>query len=107
LLLAARRHHRQIVGSHVDADGDEDSDKAEPESPVVMRTPPIRGFAVMAMVTLSVGMGVFGVVHSHADLREKHPQLRKNVTMSDHFKVLSESEFPRLEPAWFPVAALG
>jgi len=63
---------------------------------------------MMAMVTLSVGMQVFRVVHSHADLRERHPWLwKKNVTMSDQFTALSESEFPGLEPPLFPGAALG
>ena len=68
-----RRHHRQVIGSDIDADGNEHRDKADPESPIMMRAPPVRSFAVMAMVTLAVGMRVFRVVHSHADLREKHP----------------------------------
>lgn len=73
LLLLSGWNHRQVVGSDVNSDGNEDGDKADPEPPIVMRAPPVRDFAVMAMVTLSVGMGVFSVVHSHADLREKRP----------------------------------
>jgi hypothetical protein len=106
LLLAARRHHRQVVGADVDTDSNEHSDKAEPESPVMMRAPPVRSLT-MAMMTLAVRMRVFGVVHGHADLREKYSYLRKNVTMSDPFTVLSESGFPRLEPAPFSGPSLG
>ena len=75
MLLTARRHHRQVIGSNVNTDSNEDSDEAEPESPIVMRAPPVRRFAVMAMVTLSVGMRVFSVVHSQAHLQVKTSKL--------------------------------
>lgn len=37
LLVAASRHHRQVVGSAVDTDGNEHNYKAEPESPIMIR----------------------------------------------------------------------
>jgi hypothetical protein len=59
LLLAARRHHRQVVGSDVDADGNEQRDQAESESPMMMRAPPVRSSTMaVAMMTLAVGMQV-------------------------------------------------
>src|ERR1017187_7319804 len=62
LLLTARRPHRQVIGSDVDTDGHKHGDKAEPEAPIMMRTPPVRSLAV-AMITLAHRMRVFGVVH--------------------------------------------
>jgi hypothetical protein len=75
LLLAARRHHRQVIGSDVDTDSNEHSDKAEPEAPIMMYTPPIRSLTIaVAMMTLAVGMQVFGVIH-HARLQVKPSKL--------------------------------
>ena len=74
LLLAARRHHRQVVGSDVNTDSNEDSDEAEPESPIMMCAPPVRSLA-MAMMTFAVWMQMFGIVHGHARLQIKSRKL--------------------------------
>jgi hypothetical protein len=75
VLLAASRHHRQVVGSDVNTDSNEHGDKAEPESPIMMRAPPVRSLA-MAMMTLAVGMQVFCVVH-HARVQAAGPPLQR------------------------------
>jgi hypothetical protein len=63
LLLTARRHHRQVVGSDVDTDGNEDRDKTEPGSPIMMRTPPVRSLTMaMAVMAFAVRMQVFRVI---------------------------------------------
>jgi len=74
LLLTARRHHRQIVGSDVNTDSNEHGDQAEPESPIMMCAPPVRGLA-MAMMTFAVRAQVFGIVHGYARLQIKSKKL--------------------------------
>src|ERR1700691_975129 len=68
LLLAARRHHRQVVGSDINTDSNEQRDKADPESPIMMCAPPVRSLT-MAMMTLAVRMQMFGIMHGHARLQ--------------------------------------
>ena len=68
LLLAARRHHRQVIGSDVNTDSNEHGDKPEPESPIMMRAPPVRSLA-MVMMTLAVRMQMIRIVHGHARLQ--------------------------------------
>jgi hypothetical protein len=74
LLLTARRNHRQVIGSDVDSDGHKNGDKAEPEAPIMMRTPPVRSLA-MAMMSLAHRMQLFGIVH-HAGLQKERSKLR-------------------------------
>ena len=66
--------------------GQKNADEAEPESPIMMRAPPVRIFAVMAMVTLSVGMRVFGVVHGH----EVSPRNKRDGKATEFCLSLSE-----------------
>jgi hypothetical protein len=67
LLLAARRHSRQVVGSDVNADSDEHGEQPAPESPVMMCAPPVRSLT-MDMMTLAVRMQMFGIAHGHVGL---------------------------------------
>ncbi len=50
----------------------------------------------VAMMTLAIRMRVFGVVHGHADFREKYSHSQKNVTMIG----LSWCFLSRGFPAW-------
>jgi hypothetical protein len=53
LLLAARGYHRQVVGSDVNTDSDEHGEYSEPETPIMMRTPPV-GSVTKAMVVMTL-----------------------------------------------------
>ena len=67
LFLTARRCQGQIVGADVNPNGHEHGDQANPKAPVMVGAPPVRNLPIpmMAVVTLAIGMRVFGIVHGH------------------------------------------
>src|ERR1035441_1570170 len=60
-LLSAGRHHRQVIGSYIDKNGRKHKKQADPETPIMMRTFPVRTTVMMALIH---GMQLFSGVHS-------------------------------------------
>src|ERR1035437_2889861 len=58
-LLSAGRHHRQVIGSYIDKNGRKHKKQADPETPIMMRTFPVRMTVMMALIH---GMQLFSGV---------------------------------------------
>ena len=63
LFLATRRHHRQVIGPDVDADGHQYGDKAEPETPIMMRALPVRAVVMVHTIMVRPFVPVVTVLH--------------------------------------------
>src|ERR1019366_10293991 len=90
-LLSAGRHHRQVIGSYIDKNGRKHKKQADPETPIMMRTLPVRTTVMMALIH---GMQLFSGVH--LCLQIKNGKARETESASEKSRAVDSAGCPCL-----------